>query len=298
VAVEVVEGTVPFEGYETWYGIVEKRGRTADGRLPVLMLHGGPGESHDTFEPLKRLAETGRPVVLYDPIGCGNSRGPGDPSACTLSLFLEQLYLGREALGLERVHLLGHSWGGMLAQEYALTRPSGLASLTLVGSTPAAELVWTARERSYEHLPRGVRETLLEHEAAMTFEDPAYKEAAEIFSRRHVLRLVPRPAWWDRANDRFNTALNIHMWAPPDGELSRWDIRPLLGRIDVPTLIVAGSHDGATAGAETVLHEGIPGSELAIFEESSHFPFAEEPERFVQTLDGFLSRAEKETIAP
>ena len=137
-----------------------------------------------------------------------------------------------------------------------------------------------------------MRETLLEHEAAWTFEDPAHKEAAEAFSRRHVLRLDPEPGWWDRANERFNAALNVHMWAPPDGELSRWDIRPLLERIDVPTLIVAGSHDGATAGAETFLHKGIPGSELIVFEGSSHFPFAEEPGRFARAFDSFLTRVE------
>ena len=154
-------------------------------------------------------------------------------------------------------------------------------------------MIWDARERSYERLPEEVRETLLKHEAAKTFKDPEYEEAAEVFSRRHVLRLAHRPAWWNRAKERFNTALNVHMWAPPEGELSGWDVRPLLHEIDVPTLIIAGSHDGATAGAEAILHEGIPDSELAVFEESSHYPFAEEPERFLHTLDDFLTRVER-----
>ena len=79
----------------------------------------------------------------------------------------------------------------------------------------------------------------------------------------------------------------IRSWAE-----GRNDIRPLLERIDVPTLIVAGGHDGATAGAEMVLHKGIPGSELIVFEGSSHFPFAEEPERFARAFDSFLTRVE------
>ena len=152
MAVEVSEGTVSFRGYETWYRIVGERDLVAGGQLPVLMLHGGPGGSHDSFEPLERFAETGRPVVLYDQVGCGDSEGPDDVSLCTVSLFLEQLICLREALGLRRVHLLGHSWGGMLVQEYALTRPRGLASPTLVGSTPAAALIWAARERSGRYL--------------------------------------------------------------------------------------------------------------------------------------------------
>lgn len=83
------------------------------------------------------------------------------------------------------------------------------------------------------------------------------------------------------------------MWAPPNGELSGWDVRPRLHEIEVPTLVVAGRHDGATAGAEDALHQGIRGSELSVFEDSSHYPFAEEPERFLSALEDFLTRAER-----
>lgn len=139
MAPEAVEGRISFGGYGTWYRIFE--GRVAKGKLPVLMLHGGPGGSHDSFEPLERLADTGRAVVLYDQAGCGDSGGPQDPSHWTVELFLDQLDAVRRELGLGRVHLLGHSWGGMLALEYALKRSDGLASLTLVASTPAAALI-------------------------------------------------------------------------------------------------------------------------------------------------------------
>jgi proline-specific peptidase len=293
-----VAGQIPFRGYETSYRIIEDRCRQTNGKLPVLMLHGGPGGSSDSFEPLEQFADTGRQVILYDQVSCGDSEGPEDPSLWTVSLFLDQLASVRRQLAPGKVHLLGHSWGGMLALEYALMRPAGLVSLTLVGSTPAASLTWEASGRSYERLPEEVRKTLLEQEAVQTFEAPEYKEAAEVFSRRHVLRLDPRPAWWDRANERFNTALNVHMWAPPDGELFGWDVISRLPEIDAPTFIVAGSHDGATAGAEAVLREGMPGSELAVFEESSHYPFAEEPERFLHLLDDFLSRVERASILP
>lgn len=287
-----------FRRYETSYRIVEDRGRQTDGKLPVIMLHGGPGGSYDSFEPLEQFADTGRQIILYDQLSCGDSEGPDDPSLWTVSLFLDQLASVRRQLAPGRVHILGHSWGGVLALEYALARPDGLASLTLIGSSPAASLICEARERSYERLPEKVRETLLKHETAKTFEAPEYEEAAEVFSRRHVLRLDPHPAWWDRASERFNTALNIHMWAPPESELSGWDVRPLLSEIDVPTFIMAGSYDGATAGAEAVLHDGIAGSELAVFGESSHYPFAEEPERFSHTLDAFLTRVERASILP
>src|SRR5687768_11881637 len=119
----VHEGFVPFRGFRTWYRIVGDA--DAPGKAPLLCLHGGPGVPHDYLTPLDRLARTGRRVIYYDQLGCGNSDQPHDPSLWTVELFLDELRTVRAALGLERVHLLGQSWGGMLAMEYALTRPPG-----------------------------------------------------------------------------------------------------------------------------------------------------------------------------
>ena len=121
----IEEGRIPFRGHETWFRSV------GDGPgAPLLCLHGGPGSTHLGLTPLEQLADERR-VVLYDQLGSGNSSKPSDPSLWTVDLFLAELANVRDALGLDRVHLLGHSWGGMLAQEYALTQPDGLASLVL-----------------------------------------------------------------------------------------------------------------------------------------------------------------------
>jgi pimeloyl-ACP methyl ester carboxylesterase len=98
----ITKGWVPFRGYRTWYRLVGER--LGSERLPVLLLHGGPGIPSDCLTPLTALADTGRPVVFDDQLGSGSS---------------------------DRVRLLGFSWGGTLALEYALTQPSSLASLTL-----------------------------------------------------------------------------------------------------------------------------------------------------------------------
>ena len=93
---------------------------------------------------------------------------------------------------------------------------------------------------------------------------------------------------------------NTAMWGPPNaprpGPLATWDLRPRLAEIDVPTLIVAGRYDGMAAGQEREIHAGIPNSELVVFEESSHYPFAEEPDLFLATLDDFLARVEGRTV--
>src|SRR3954464_386740 len=121
-----VEGVVPFRGFNVWYRIVGDR--EEPGKLPLLCLHGGPGVPHDYLEPLEALAATGRRVIFYDQLGCGNSDHPHDPSLWSVELFVEEVGAVRRALGLEAVHILGQSWGGMLGMEYALTQPSGLRS--------------------------------------------------------------------------------------------------------------------------------------------------------------------------
>jgi proline-specific peptidase len=153
-----VEGRIPFRGWETWYRVV---GEDTAGRLPLLCLHGGPGSTHHYFEPLERLAEAGRRVVVYDQLGCGASSRPEDPAVFSLALFLEELETLRAELGLERVHLLGTSWGGMLALEHVLAQPDGIAGLVL-SSTPVDSRTWSREAaRLRDELPTEVRDVLV-----------------------------------------------------------------------------------------------------------------------------------------
>jgi proline-specific peptidase len=185
------EGRIPFRGYETWYRLVGAA--EDDGRLPVVCLHGGPGATHWYLEPLEGIAASGRRAVFYDQLGCGASSQPHDPSMWTVELFVDEVSAVREALGLERLHLFGNSWGGMLAMEVALTQPDWLASLVLA-SSPASIPQWveeTGRLRAL--LPNDVQATLTRHEEAGTTGSPEYEEACNVFYRRHVCRLDPWP---------------------------------------------------------------------------------------------------------
>ncbi len=121
------EGYIPVPGGQVWYSI------TGTGpEIPLLALHGGPGLGSSYLEPLTVLADE-RPVILYDQLGGGKSERPDDLSLWVLDRFVEELRQVRAALGLTEVHLLGQSWGTILAVEYALTRPPGLVSLVLAG---------------------------------------------------------------------------------------------------------------------------------------------------------------------
>lgn len=111
------EGFVTFKGYKIWYRIVGDHEQP--GKRPLLCLHGGPGFSHDYLEPLEAVADSGRRVIFYDQLGCGQSDHPHNPSLWTMDLYLEELSEIRSALGLDCLHILGQSWGGMLALQYS-----------------------------------------------------------------------------------------------------------------------------------------------------------------------------------
>jgi pimeloyl-ACP methyl ester carboxylesterase len=271
--VRAVEGRIPFRGFETWY-----RDVGPEDSVPLLCLHGGPGSTHNYFEPLEQLAADGRRVVVYDQLGCGDSDRPDDPELWTLDLFLEELQAVRDALGHDRIHVLGTSWGSMLALEYVLGTPAGLVSLTLNAPPTAAE-TWAAEAGR-------LRAPLAEDDGV----------AAEQFARRHVCRLDPLPECVERGLAGRNRQVYEVMWGPqewrPTGRLREWDVRPRLPEIDLPTLITSGRHDICTPALAADALRGIRGSEWVLFQESSHTAFVEEPELFCTVLAGFLTRAE------
>jgi proline-specific peptidase len=293
----VSEGRIPYAGGRTWYRIVGDG--EEPGRLPLLCLHGGPGAPHDYLEPLRSLADTGRRVIFYDQIGCGRSWVERPPEFWTVGLFLGELRAVREALGLDRIHLFGSSWGGMLAMEYALTQPAGVAGLVL-SSSPASMPLWAEETgRLRRELPEDVQRVLDEHEAAGTLGSAEYEEATTAFYRRHVCRLDPWPDFVRRsfAGLAEHPEVYVTMCGPNEfvitGTLKDWDVSDRLDEIRVPTLITHGAHDELTPRQADVVHRGIAGSELVVFEHGSHMQFAEEPERYVSVVSAFLDRIEQ-----
>jgi proline-specific peptidase len=276
------EGYIPFHGYQTWYRIA---GDLTSDMIPLLTLHGGPGIPHDSLEPLETFAQNGRPIIFYDQLGCGKSSRPGDTSLWSVRLFIEEINTIRQALHLDQIHLFGHSWGGVLAMEYALTQPTGLFSITIAGAPASRADFMEGQERVYEQLPVEIRTIL----ARGWSDDPEFQSAYDYYTAQFICRIMPQPDFFKRARENMNTELNIHMWT---GELENFDIRPRLSGIQIPTLIAAGRHDGMAVKQEELLHAGIPNSQLIIFENGSHYSFAEEPEQFQATLSTFLTEVE------
>lgn len=291
----VKEGFIPFRIYKTWYRIVGDQ--EEPGKAPLICLHGGPGAAWDYFEPLEAVTNTGRCVVFYDQLGGGNSDVPQDPGMYSITLYLEEIEAVRLALGLDHVHILGHSWGGMLAMEYALTQPPGLMSIILA-DTGASMPLWMAEgRRLVTELPIDVQQVIQKHETDGTTDSPEYHDACRVFSRRYLGgRIDPRPDCLKRMAGKPGDEVYRLMWGPSEwyltGTLKDWDVTSRLGEIHLPTLVIGGRHDEATPAITEAVHRGIPGSEWVIFENSGHFPHIEETEQYLQIIEQFLGRVE------
>src|SRR4051794_17866544 len=285
------EGYVDFRGWRTWYRFV---GDLNSPVTPLLALHGGPGSTHNYFRPLEGLA-TERPVVLYDQIGCGKSDRPQDID-WSVDVFREEVAALRDQLGLERIHLLGTSWGGMLAQEHVLSGAQGIVSLVL-SSTLANLALWNEEQlRLRAALPPEVIEVLDRHEAAGTYDDPEYEEAMEAYFDRHFYR-GPQPRAEleamakQKATDVYRAMQGPNEWTTT-GSLKGWSTRDRLDEIDVPTLVARGRYDMCTDPIAAELVNGIRGAREVVFEHSSHTPVLEETDRYLEVVGGFLTEAE------
>jgi L-proline amide hydrolase len=291
-ALKAREGYVDFRGYRTWYRFV---GDLNSAKTPLLALHGGPGSTHNYFAPLERLGSA-RPVVLYDQIGCGKSDRPTDID-WSLDVFREEVAAVREQLGLELIHLLGTSWGGMLAQEHVLSGGTGIVSLVL-SSTLASIDQWAEEQLKLRaELPPNVIEVMDHHERAGTYDDPEYERAMDVYFDRHFYR-GPKPrAELERmakqkATDVYRAMQGPNEWTTT-GALKGWDIRERLHEIDAPTLVVRGRYDMCTDPIAATLVEGIRDAREVVLEQSSHTPVLEETDRYLEVVSTFQREAEK-----
>ena len=292
-------GTIDFNGWSTWYRITGEHGRT-----PLVVLHGGPGAGHDYTLRIAGIARQGRPVVHYDQLGIGRSTHLPDEGAgfWTVQLFLDELDNVLRKLGIaDAYHLLGQSWGGMLAAEHAVRRPAGLRGLVIANSPASMELWLAGAAELRSALPPEVQETLLAHEAAGTTDHPDYRAAEQVFNDRHVCRLTPNPpevqATWD--NIAADPTVYHTMNGPNEfhvvGTLGSWTVVDRLDRIDTPTLVVAGEFDEATPATWEPFATRIVGATTHVFAGASHCVHLEQPEIFRAEIAHFLSKHDLST---
>lgn len=287
------EGRVLVPGGEVWFKIIG-----SGDAIPLLTLHGGPGAGHDYLEPLEALASD-RPVVFFDQLGCGKSDKPDDLSLWRIERFVEEVTAVRKALGLERVHLLGHSWGGWLAIEYMMDRPPGIVSLILASTSASLRQVDEETAHLKATLPQEVLDTLNRYEAVGDYHNPEYETAMMEFYKRFVCRRDPWPEPLLRSlNNMTSNPVPYETIQGPNeftitGNLKDWDRTGRLGEIAVPTLVTCGRYDELGPACAETLHRGIPNSEIHVFEQSAHTAHLEETERYLGVVREFLGQVKR-----
>jgi L-proline amide hydrolase len=291
----IQEGHAGFRDYQTWYRVT---GDLKSGRTPVVTLHGGPGATHDYLDSFKALGSDGRAVIHYDQLGNGRSTHLRDKGAdfWTVQLFLDELDNLLGHLGIASAyHLLGQSWGGMLAAEHAVRQPPGLRAL-VISDSPASMALWLKEaNRLRADLPPEVQAALLKHESAETTNTPEYLKAMRVFYDRHVCR-VPWPPEVKRSFAAIDEDPTVYhtMNGPSEfhvvGTIKTWSIIDRLERILAPTLLLSGRYDEATEATVRPYAQRIKDVRWVIFENSSHMPHVEETERCLAVVSEFLSR--------
>jgi len=261
-------------------------------RVPLIVVHGGPGCPHDYLEPLEDLGNN-REVIFYDQIGCGLSDRLDDPNLMTPATFVDELAEIIRNLKLNKFHLLGQSWGAGLAAAFALEKPKGLKSIILTDSYLSTPVWEKDAKRLIKTLPKPMQTALRKND----LQSKEFKEASDEYYKRYVSRLRERPKAFDKMMKGFSDTVYETMWGPKEflatGTLRSFDLVPRLHEINYPTLLIAGRFDEATPESAKLFQSLIPNAELAIFEESAHCPFWSEREKFNKAVEVFLEKTEQ-----
>jgi len=252
--------------------------RFGDGtKTPLLAIHGGPGAPSDYLEPLAALGNE-RSVYLWDQLGCGRSDKPtGDPSLWQIPRFVEEMHAVRTALGLERLHILGQSWGTMLAVEYLLAKGlDGVKSVTLAGPVMSASRYVSDVRPMINELSAEHQSAIAVAEATGNYESPEYVAATEAFYALHLAR-HPTPetaVLWERTFAGLGQESYVAMNGPSEfsfsGSLMSYERVSELPRLTLPVLYLSGEYDTCTPDAAREYAAATPDAEVVVIPGAGH----------------------------
>lgn len=280
------EGLIAVPGGHVWF----KRIGGGQG-LPLLAVHGGPGLPHNYITALERLANE-REVIFWDQLGCGKSERPSNVNLWTLQRSVAEMDAVVQALGLNRFHVFGNSWGGMLVQQYVLDVASPAVSLTISNSIASIPQFADNVARLKAALDPATQSAIDRHEAAGSTNSDEYQTAIRTWNETYLCRIRPWPDELEAAYRGMGPKIFETMFGPSDfrivGTIRDWDVLDRLPEIALPALLLAGRFDECAPEHMREMHQRIAGSRFELFEKSAHMPFIEEPERFDRVMRDFL----------
>ena len=293
----VQEGFVDANGVMIYYKIL---GRGA----PLMIVHGGPGASHDYFLPYLLPLARHNKVVFIDERGSGRSQKLEDPSGYTVENMVEDVEGVRQALGLGKISLLGHSYGGALAQAYALKYQANLTHLILGSTWSSSKALNEIFVKMKQNMSPELRERIDKLEVAglyghgKEYEKNRYTNDYMIAAWGegyfpYLYQNHPDPNYDPVDNGKMAWDLYREMWGEHgefviDGNLKSVEYTDRLASIKVPTLILVGDHDEADPSLSLAMHEKIAGSKIVVFPKAGHMTFVDDNGMFIQTVDDFL----------
>lgn len=284
------EGYAQVPGGKVWWRVVGGGSKT-----PLLTLHGGPGAGHDYLTSLEALAND-RPVILYDQLGCGRSDAPADNRLYRIERFCDEIDALRRSLGVDRVILYGHSWGGWLALDYLARRgPDAPVEALILASTSASVRQFVAGARQMlDALPNGAGARLRRLGAQGRTSSPEYQALVDQFYDAHLVHFDGEPpAYAGTSNANLAKSRTYPVMNGPNeftvtGNLKGFDRTATLPHIHVPTLVLTSEFDEVSLACHQTLHRGIKTSRLVVIPSARHLAMVERPAAYVAALDSFL----------
>ena len=273
-------------------------------RIKLLLLHGGPGATHEYFEALERfVGAEGIELIYYDQLGSAYSDQPKDESLWTTERFVDEVEQVRQALGLTQddFYLLGHSWGGILAAEYALAHQQqlkGLVISNMMMSIPDYNRY--ASDVLAKGMDPGVVKEIKDLEKKGQYESPRYMELLlPHFYAKHICRLEEWPDAVTRSFGKLNKQVYVLMQGPSEfgltGRLEKWDRKADLGRITVPTLVIGATHDTMDPEHMRWVSTQVKHGSFLLCPEGSHMAMWDDQRSYAAGLVRFLKQVDAGT---
>lgn len=276
---------------------------TEKGDQTILLIHGGPGTGAQVFfESHTPLIDAGYRVMTWDQLGCGESATPPDDSFWQVNYFVEELEAIFAQFNLTNVHLVGRSWGGVIAIEFALRHQDKLSSLILGGATADSGLMNKGFENVRNTFGPYIYETMLKHEARGTTNHPEYQSIITLLLYKHFCRLENWPEALKKvkvsesAGRSREIIFGKHLFRC-DGKLKDYNRINDLYKITCKTLIIHGAKDYISLECAMQLNRYIPNSELFVIPEASHIAFYEFPDCYFGKMLSFLNHVTQVKLA-
>ena len=277
-------------------------------KIKLLLLHGGPGATHEYFEAFDSyLPAAGIEYYYYDQLGSAYSDQPDDPRLLDTARFVEEVEQVRKALGLgkDNFYLLGHSWGGILATEYALKYQQNLKGLiisNMMSSIPAYNDY--AVKTLEPQMDAAALKEIKRLEAEKKFDDPRYMELLMPHYEAHILR-IPAAQWPDPVNRAFNK-INKKVYVPMQGPselgasgiLADWDRTADLAKVTVPTLVIGARYDTMDPAFMEMMSKRLPKGRYLYCPTGSHMAMYDDQKTYMNGLIDFLRATDQQDRQP